>query len=226
MKINTNEGSPHKKNKYNMNILGYTIDFTKEDFSRIKNFYYGKNVNDNSFYDEFFKKYDSLSDNKKAIVVYLTFWEMLKRHTENLSQNERENVQSSVFYAIAKNIRKLDIRYRGLAKYINTVIKSRIINEVNLTKRYGSLVDENTEIDSLSDEIECDRDYNIQAPTKFDSYIRDNGEYGQLVMDIYQEDIRTAQGLLKRALLVEPGADRDKLKIACTNMIRYIKKGA
>lgn len=209
-----------------MNMLGYTIDFTREDFSRIKNFYYGKNVNDNSFYDEFFKKYDKLCDNKKAIVIYLTFGEMLKRHTENLSQNERENVQSSVFYAIAKNIGKLDIRYRGLAKYINTVIKSRIINEVNLTKRYGSLVDENTEIDSLSDEIECDRDYDIPSPTKFDEYLRENGEYGQLVMDIYQEDVKTAQGLFKRALLVDSGADRDKLKIACTNMIRYIKKGA
>lgn len=209
-----------------MNILGYTIDFTREDFSRIKNFYYGKNVNDNSFYDEFFRKYDKLCDNKKAIVVYLTFGEMLKRHTENLSQNERENVQSSVFYAIAKNIGKLDIRYRGLAKYINTVIKSRIINEANLTKRYCSLVDDNVEIDSISDEIECDRDYDLPAPDKFDGYLKENGEYGKLVMDIYQEDVKTAQGLLKRALLVEPGADREKLKLACTNMVRYIKKGA
>lgn len=206
--------------------LGYTLPYTKEDLSRIKNYYYGKWTIDKDFYDNFFKTYDGMDVNRKAITIYLTFFEMMKRNTESLSQNARENVYSNVFSAIAKNIEKLDIRYRGLAKYIKTVILSRIINERNVTKRYGSLVDENVIIEDLSEEVECDRDYDVPLPSDFQDFVNANGKLGKLVVDIYQNDIRTAVGLYKRALEVEPKVDKDKLKPICRDMIRLVKKGA
>ena len=209
-----------------IHYLGYTLPFTKEDLSRIKDFYYGGYKKDEKYYDRFFETYASMDSNHKSLTVYMVFGEMIRKHTENLSQNERENVQANVFLAIAKNIGKIDIKYRGLAKYIKTVISSRIINERNISKRYNSLVDENIIIEDLAEEIENDRDYNVALPQKFQDFIKRNGEYGKLVVDIYQNDIRTANGLLARCLEVEPNFDRERLKVICTEMIREIKKGS
>ena len=208
-----------------MNVLGYTLPFTKEDLSRIKDFYYGHYKKDEKYYDNFFSTYESFDANKKSLTIYLVFGEMIRKHTENLSQNERENVQANVFLAIAKNIGKIDIKYRGLAKYVKTIITSRIINERNISKRYNALVDENIIIDDLSEEYDFDRDYDVELPKNFSDFIKTHGELGKLVVDIYQNDIRTANGLYNRCVMVDPNADKQKLKEVCIAMIREIKKG-
>lgn len=208
-----------------MNVLGYTLPFTKEDLSRIKDFYYGGYKKDETYYDNFFITYESFDENKKSLTLYLVFGEMIRKHTENLSQNERENVQANVFLAIAKNIGKIDIKYRGLAKYVKTIITSRIINERNISKRYNALVDENIIIDDLSEEYDFDRDYSVELPKNFSDFIKRHGELGKLVVDIYQNDVRTANGLYNRCIMVDPDADKQKLKEVCISMIREIKKG-
>lgn len=203
--------------------LGYTLPFTKDDLSKIKDFYYGGYKKDEEYYDKFFCIYSKMDNNHKSLTLYMVFDTMIRKHTENLSQDEQENARSNIFFTIAKNIEKLDIKYRGLAKYIKAIVSTRVMNERNLSKKYASLVDDNVIIEKLQDGAEEDRDYSINYTDIFDEFIRRNGEYGQLVADVYQNDIKTAKGLLSRCLQVEPGYDRDRLKAVCKEMIKNIK---
>lgn len=206
-----------------IHYLGYTLPFTKDDLSKIKDFYYGGYKKDEEYYDKFFCLYSKMDNNHKSLTIYMVFDTMIRKHTEDLSQDEQENARSNIFFTIAKNIEKLDIKYRGLAKYIKAIVSTRVMNERNLSKKYSALVDDNVIIEKLQDDAEEDRDYSINYTGIFDEFIRRNGEYGRLAADVYQNDIKTTKGLLSRCLQVEPNYDRDRLKAVCKEMIKNIK---
>lgn len=209
-----------------IHYLGYTLPFSQDYISNIKNYYYGKWKKNENVYDKFFETYSTLDENKKTIAVFFIFRDMITKYTINLSQNEKDNVIADVFLAIAKNINKIDIKYRGLAKYMKLVISSRVINERKQTARFNGIIDENIMIDNVNEEIENDRDYDLETPKQFIPFIKQNGEIGQLIVDVYQNEILTAKGIYNRCLLVEPNVNKEKLKEACKKFIQYyIKKG-